>query len=195
MYRPSLLSIPPAVLLLALTSAFAGDGTTLLEEARTVATSVPPRLLQVLQREIERGGPVGAITACRDFAPQIARTASAESGWAIRRVSLKNRNPRAVPDDWERSVLEQFEQRAAAGETPASLERGEIVGKGETAEYRYMKALPTQPLCLSCHGSTGDISPAVRARLAELYPDDRATGYRVGDIRGAITLRKPLPQP
>lgn len=191
MHRSSLLSTALAILMLACTPAFAADEANLLEEARNVATSVPPRLLQVLQQEIERGGPAGAIAACRDFAPQIARKASEESGWAIRRVSLKNRNPRAVPDDWERAVLEQFDQRAAAGASPAALETGAAVGN----EYRYMKALPTQPLCLGCHGAEQDLDPAVRARLEELYPDDRATGYRVGDIRGAITLRKPLPQP
>jgi hypothetical protein len=56
-----------------------------------------------------------------------------------------------------------------------------------------MKALPTQELCLACHGTAGRIDPAVRARLAELYPGDRATGYRPGEIRGALTLRRPLP--
>lgn len=177
---------------LALTCALADDATP-LEAARRVAASVPPRLLTVLQDEIAKGGFEGAIGACRDFAPKLAAQASAESGWAIRRVSLRNRNPKAVPDAWERMVLEDFDRRASAGEPPAGLEKGEAVGTGAAREYRYMKALPTQELCLPCHGTAERIIPAVKARLAELYPDDRATGYRVGEIRGALTLRKPLP--
>jgi hypothetical protein len=55
-----------------------------------------------------------------------------------------------------------------------------------------MKALPTQPLCLNCHGAPADLSPAVKARLAERYPNDKATGYAVGQIRGAMTLKRPL---
>jgi hypothetical protein len=32
----------------------------------------------------------------------------------------------------------------------------------------------------------------VKAKLAELYPKDRATGFKEGDIRGAFTLTKTL---
>jgi hypothetical protein len=172
-----------------------GDDTALLDEARRVAAAVPPQLLSMLQQEIQKGGFEGAIGACRDFAPQLARKASVESGWTIRRVSLQNRNPTAVPDEWERVVLDDFGRRAAAGENPASLEHGARVDDQGTPVFRYMRALPTQELCLACHGSAERISPAVRSRLAELYPDDRAVGYQVGDIRGALTLSRPLPDP
>jgi hypothetical protein len=33
----------------------------------------------------------------------------------------------------------------------------------------------------------------VAAQLKTLYPDDRATGYAVGQIRGAMTLSRPAP--
>jgi hypothetical protein len=56
-----------------------------------------------------------------------------------------------------------------------------------------MRALPTVELCTQCHGAADRLSPAVKAQLAQLYPDDRATGYAVGEIRGAMTLRKPSP--
>src|SRR4030065_30793 len=95
---------------------------------------------------------------------------------------------RAIPDAWEKAALEDFDKRAAAGESPAQLEKGEAVGN----EYRYVKALPVQPLCLNCHGSADQISPAVKAVLGEHYPNDRATGYAVGQIRGVISVRKPL---
>lgn len=162
----------------------------LLQEARAVAGSIPPRLLTVLQQEIEKGGVDGAIGVCREKAPQMAKEASAQTGWQIRRVSLNNRNPKAVPDAWETAVLQEFDRRAAAGEDPRQLERGEMVSEGGVYGYRYMKALPTQQLCLSCHGAPGDIAPAVKARLAELYPADKATGYGLNEIRGAMTIRR-----
>lgn len=170
----------------------AADDGGLLAEARGVAASIPPRLLAVLQQEMEKNGPAAAIGVCRDKAPQMAQQASEASGWRIRRVSLKNRNPKAVPDTWERAVLEDFDRRAAAGEAPATLEKGEILGDGNAREYRYMKALPTQTLCLACHGTSEEIDPAVKARLDALYPDDKAIGYVLGDIRGAMTIRRPL---
>ncbi len=181
--------IAVAAALLATLPALADD---LLPEARKVATMVPPKLLAVLTAEIEKGGPEGAIGICREKAPAMAKAASEQTGWSIRRVSLNNRNPKAVPDAWERAVLEDFDRRAAAGESPATLEKGELVTEEGKKSYRYMKALPTLDLCLKCHGPQASLSPAVKAKLAELYPQDKATGYSVGQIRGAMTIRKPI---
>ena len=161
-------------------------------DARKVSMSVPPKLLAVLQEEIARGGPEGAILVCRDQAPQLARAASLESGWTVRRVSLRNRNPKAVPDAWERAVLEDFDRRAAAGESPATLEKSEVVTDDGKQVRRYMRALPTQELCLNCHGPVDKMKPAVVEKLKALYPDDKGTGYAVGQIRGAMTIRKPM---
>ncbi len=159
-------------------------------DARKVAGAMPPKLLGVLKEETDKGGPENAIGVCREKAPQMAKAASEQSGWNIRRVSLRNRNPKAVPDAWERTVLEEFDRRAAAGENPATLEKSELVADGENKIRRYMKALPTQDLCLACHGAADSLKPAVSEQLRKLYPDDKATGYGVADIRGAITLRK-----
>jgi len=162
--------------------------------ARQVATAVPPKLLNVLLGEMAKSGPEGAVETCRDQAPALARQASAESGWSVRRVSLKNRNPKAQPDAWERAALQDFDRRAAAGAAPASLERAELVrGADGQAELRYMRALPVIELCTQCHGTPEKISPAVAAKLKVLYPQDQGVGYQVGEIRGAMTLRKPAP--
>lgn len=162
-------------------------------EARGIATSMPPKLLAVLQEEIAKGGPEGAIGVCREQAPAMARAASEQSGWNVRRVSLRNRNPKAVPDPWERAVLEDFDRRAAAKESPATLEKAEITTLDGKVVQRYMRALPTMPPCTQCHGAADQLSPAVKARLQALYPDDRATGYAVGQIRGAMTLVRAVP--
>jgi len=170
------------------TQAHAGDDA-MLSEARNVATSMPPKLLATLKAEIEKSGPEGAIPVCKDMAPKMAAKMLQETGWKVKRVSLKARNDaRAIPDEWEKAALEDFDKRAAAGESPAQLEKGEAVGN----EYRYVKALPVQPLCLNCHGPVDKISPAVKSVLGEHYPNDRATGYSEGQIRGAISVRKPL---
>lgn len=163
-----------------------------LADARKVATSVPPKLLVVLNEEIAKGGPESAIAVCREKAPQLAKAASEQTGWAIRRVSLRHRNPKATPDAWERSALEEFDRRAAAGENSAALEKAEIVANGEQKEYRYIKALPVQQICLACHGEAQTLKPEVTAQLKKLYPDDKAVGYSSGQIRGAMTIRKAL---
>jgi hypothetical protein len=184
-------SVMMAAILLSVVSANAQEPAW-VGEARKVAGSVPPKLLAVLTEEIGKNGPEGAILVCRDKAPQLAKAASDETGWSVRRVSLRNRNPRAVPDAWERAALEDFDRRAASGESATTLEKAEIVTEGGKQTYRYMRALPTQPLCLNCHGTPEQLTPAVTEKLKALYPDDKAVGYRPGDIRGAMTIRKPV---
>lgn len=164
-----------------------------IDDARKVATSVPPKLLKVLSAEIERGGPVGAIAVCKEEAPKLARAASQETGWAIRRVSLRERNPKAVPDAWERAALEDFDRRAAAGENPSKLELATEVEKDGKRTMRYIRALPVAEVCTQCHGTSDKVSPEVRARLSELYPHDKGVGYSVGQIRGAMTISRPVP--
>ncbi|MEO5346774.1 MAG: DUF3365 domain-containing protein [Magnetococcus sp. YQC-9] len=165
------------------------NGDAMLDEARQVAMQLPPKLMATLQDEIGKSGFHGSIPVCKESAPKIAGEVSQQTGWKIKRVSLKTRNEaRATPDAWEKAALEEFDKRAAAGEPPAKIEKGEKVG----SEYRYAKALPVQSLCLGCHGKE-EVSAEVKEVLGKNYPNDLATGYTEGQIRGAISIRKPLP--
>lgn len=149
------------------------------------------RLQARLQAAMQEGGPVDAIGVCHVQAPQIAASVSAESEWRLARTSLKLRNPENAPDAWERGVLGEFETRHAGGDPIPELTRLEILEDADgRAQVRYMRAIPTKPLCLSCHGES--LAPDVARKLDELYPADEARGFAAGDIRGAFTLRKPL---
>lgn len=177
---------------LAIAGGVRADEAQLLQDARGIPAKMVPKLLEVLQDEIDKSGHAGALSVCREKAPEMAKNLSAQLGWQIRRVSLKNRNPKAVPDAWERATLEDFERRLAAGEKPTGIDKGEIVEENGQKFYRYMKALPTQDLCLNCHGTPERLAPGVAEKLKELYPDDKAVGYGLSEIRGAITAKKPL---
>ena len=105
----------------------------------------------------------------------MAQAASQATGWQIRRVSLGNRNPKAVPDSWERQTLETFERQQAAGADASKLERAEVVTENGQQVKRYMRALPVQEACLQCHGTADKLGPGVAARLSERYPHDKGT--------------------
>jgi hypothetical protein len=148
----------------------------LLEKSREVTAEFAARMQAALQQGMASGGPVAAIGVCKDIAPDIAERLSAESGAAVSRTSLKVRNPDNAPEDWQTDVLHDFE----SGETEEFFERvGDSGG-------RYMKAIPTGGLCLNCHGTV--LPPDVAARLKEAYPRDEATGYYLGDVRGAFSV-------
>lgn len=164
-----------------------------LAESRQAAATLGSELKQALQRHLGAGDPVAAITACSELAPRIAGRISRERGWRMTRVSLKPRNPLlGAPDAWEQQVLRRFDRQAAAGTDPSTLEHVEIVEEPAGRAYRYIKAMPVGGLCLTCHGGEAQIPEAVDAALRERYPHDRATGYAVGEIRGAISVKQPL---
>ena len=65
----------------------------------------------------------------------------------VARTSLKYRNPDNATDAWERKVLEQFEARKANGEDPKQITHTEVVEDGGKKTFRFMKAIPTGPVC------------------------------------------------
>ncbi len=183
-----------ASLLLAAASlpAMADDMAKYQEESRKVAKEFVSQLGGELQKEMKAGGPVAAIKVCRNVAPTIASEASRKNGWKVARVSLKTRNPLlGMPDAWEQKVLADFDQRAGK-ENPAAMEFAEVVTEPQGKFYRYMKAIPVQEVCLACHGAEDTMAKEVKEALAADYPHDKATGYAVGQIRGAFTIKRPL---
>jgi hypothetical protein len=148
----------------------------LLEKSREVTAEFAARMQSALQEGMAAGGPVAAIGVCKDIAPGIAATLSAETGADVSRTSLKVRNPDNSPAGWQEAVLHDFD----TGTTAEYFER-----TGDSGA-RYMKAIPTGGLCLNCHGAV--LPPDVAARLEEAYPEDEATGYYLGDIRGAFSV-------
>lgn len=167
------------------------DKKALAEEARSAVQALGGTLKGELQKAIKSGGPVNALAVCNTRAPEIAGSVSIDKNLQVSRVSLKNRNPAmGKANTWQVKVLEDFETRKTNGEQPMTLAYSEVVEHNGQAEFRFMKAIPTGKLCLTCHGT--EIRPAVQAKLTELYPADKAVGYKEGDLRGAFVVVKSL---
>jgi len=165
----------------------------LLEDGRKVADQFVQQLGGELRREMELSGPLRSLIVCKFGAPEVASSLSRKTGWRVSRVSLRTRNPAlGLPDAWEHRVLEEFDQRVARGEKADGLEFGEVVREPGGRYFRYMKALPVARLCLTCHGPSESLSNEVKEKLAADYPNDRATGYSIGQVRGAVTVKRPL---
>ena len=160
-------------------------------ESRAMTKEFMQQLKGELQKGMQEGGPVNAISVCKDRAPAIAAALGERHGLDIGRTSLRVRNPANTPDVWEKGVLEDFEQRKLAGEDPAGMEYYTAAEQADRTLFRYMKAIPTAELCVACHGA--EIPPDVAAKLEVLYPQDKARGFRPGDIRGAFTITRELP--
>jgi len=159
-------------------------------EAKKITMAFGGALKKELKAAMKEGGPINALEVCNTKADPIAEEKAKEFNATISRVSLKNRNPNNVPNEWQKMVLEDFDARAAKGEDVKKMGFADIVEHDGKKQLRFMKALPVAEVCTKCHGSS--IDAKVQAKITELYPEDKATGYSLGQVRGAVVILKDL---
>ncbi|MDD0854156.1 DUF3365 domain-containing protein [Halobacteriovorax sp. GB3] len=129
-----------------------------------------------LKKELKssmRKSPVNAIETCHIQAPKISSELSTKD-LKIGRVSFKNRNPDNKPKDWMISYMEDFHIK--------KIKSPYLVVQIDSKTKGLIKPIVTAPLCLTCHGE--NISTPIQHKIKKLYPNDKATGYKIGQIRG-----------
>ncbi len=171
-------------------AAGAMDKKAAVDEAKKITKAFGGALKKELKAAMKAGGPINALDVCNTRANPIAAEKAKEFNAIISRVSLKNRSPINIPNEWQKAVLEDFDARAAKGEDVKKMGFSEIVENDGKKQLRFMKALPVGEVCTKCHGS--NINENVQAKITELYPDDKATGYSLGQVRGAVVILKDL---
>ncbi len=140
-----------------------------------------------LQQALKSGlaeGPAAAIQVCRVKAPGIADALSVD-GVRMGRSSHKLRNPDNTAPEWVSSIMQAYLDEPSSRE-PRAVELADD-------RWGYVEPIMLQPLCLTCHGS--QLAPEVAERIGELYPDDEATGFQTGDLRGVFWLEFPADRP
>ena len=174
--------------------AVASPGNVYQKEAKEVAQSMAKQLGAVMRQKMKEGGPEAAINACSVDALRIAGELSRETGWMVKRVGTKVRNPLlGIPDEWERKVLAGFEQRRQNGEDLKTMAYGEMLKEDSGYRYyRFMKAIGVKPKCLGCHGAVDAMPEKVRKAIEASYPHDKAINYQAGELRGAVSIKRPL---
>ena len=157
---------------------------------RTTSLEFMKSLKGILIREIQSGGLVHAVSVCSDTAQILTNNFGIQKGVFIRRVSLKNRNPYNYPDDFEKKVLNEFELLKQNNELDDETEYSAVVKEGESSYLRYLKPIVVQAECLNCHGTKEAMLPDVKNLIAGKYPEDKAFGFGIGDLRGAVSVKK-----
>lgn len=158
---------------------------------RDIAASISYKFKKSLKNRlidtINENGFGGAVETCSISAQEMPHEIEDKHpGMRIRRVSLKNRNPNNVPDEFERKMLHLMEAELAKGDLKLFYER-EAPVEGKPA-YRYMEPLLVGAMCLNCHGKKGELNSEALEKIREIYPNDKALGFGLGDIRGAVTV-------
>ena len=167
----------------------------MLSLSRSISQAMLKELGQKLQSAMTEGGAVNAIGVCNTQAPEIAGRVSAQNQVKLSRVGTRARNPvMGVPNEWQARALAQFDAGLARGDKPAEMEFSETITKSDgSKEFHFAKPIVLQPMCVACHGGPEQISPEVKSKLSELYPNDKAVNYQPGQLRGAVVLSRSAP--
>lgn len=107
---------------------------------------------------------------------------------AIKRTSLRLRNPANAPDALEGQALDRIRRSIEAGAPLPPLLLQRVDYANGTREWRIYQPVTVGPHCAACHGSPEKQPDNLRAVLRERYPTDAAVGYRWGDWRGLIRV-------
>jgi hypothetical protein len=158
--------------------------------AKSAASELLTTLRGMLGKALASGGPVGATAICADSAQAVGARLQAAHGLSMRRVSDRWRNPKDAPDAYEAAELARFAGLLESGVKPDSIESVRVAEGPEGRTLRYMKPIMVGEMCLNCHGS--QLKPSIDEALQLHYPDDRAVGYKAGDLRGAVSVKVPL---
>lgn len=123
-----------------------------------------------------------ALAFCSGSADTITKEVNAKlpSHAKVRRTALKVRNKVNTPDETDVKVMGKFEKAIAAHQL--NEKSIEVVNVGDTT--RIYKPLVTKKVCLKCHGS--DLAPKIAEAIKSAYPNDKATGFKEGSLRGVI---------
>ncbi len=181
---------PDAATIVESTSAESVDSAS-LATARGAATALGQGLMKQLLARLETAGADSALAFCADSA-QALTSRYQVAGVDVHRTSLRVRNPSNAPDSAEARVLAYLETLKTAGTLPSEFVEVRRSGNG-TRELRYFRPVTIAAGCLNCHGTVEQITPSIRAALAERYPNDEAVGYAEGDLRGVVAVRVALP--
>jgi len=158
------------------------------QACRALAASFQKELKAELMTAMASGGPANAISVCQKSAPLIAAHYSALPGWEIRRTALRLRNPGNTADEFETATLAKLA-------SDSLTEHSEWVSDSAgVSHFRYMSAIPMAVMCSGCHGDPANFPDTVKSTLAVLYPDDKAIGFRPGELRGAFSITVDWPE-
>lgn len=154
-----------------------------LRQSEELTARFQSELQMKLSTALGEVGPVGAIGVCQSAAPAIGARLSDDSGFTVGRIARRNRNEgNGISPDLE-PLYSELEASPMQNGSPRSV-HGTV---GERLVY--LRAIPMQEQpCSTCHGS--NIDPALLEVISQVYPEDRAVGFKPGELRGAFLVER-----
>ncbi len=141
-------------------------------------------IFKKLTNAVATSGIVAAVDYCSVNALPITDSLSAISKVQIQRLSNKNRNKlNKIIEKQDQDIFDYFLEHNN------ELPKDTIIKEGEVFTY-YKPIKITMPTCLNCHGNSSlNLNADVAKIINKKYPNDLATGYKLGDLRGIWKIK------
>ncbi len=147
------------------------------------AKSTKATLGKNLMGAIQKEGVLHALSFCNVQAMPLTDSMATKHNASIKRVSDKNRNPKNKANPEELEYISVYKKVVKNGEEPEPI----VVERGEKVNFYY--PIVTNDMCLKCHGTPGqEIQTETLKRIQQLYPNDKAIGYGVNEVRGIWSI-------
>lgn len=163
-----------------------------VQEAQDLASSLKTGLVSTLSLKIKEKGIVEAVPFCHEKVSEIAKMSAGDQAhkYDFGRTSHLVRNEKNKPQEWMIPYVEKFK---GTTQTKKPKIKFPVIVKLASGKRAYLEPLYVMPMCLQCHGDT--LSKEVKAKIKELYPQDKATGFKSGDFRGFIWVKEKEEKP
>lgn len=168
-------------------SQIAVDSTVVVEEGQKITKAAFQTLSTNLQQAMQEGGVKYALEFCNVEAMPLTDSLATHYGIELRRASHQPRNPMNRADTLEMASIQKYLDEIQAD---AELQPFTYADE-QSIIYHAPIRIPNQ-LCLNCHGEPGvDIAESDLETIRELYPEDEATGFEMGELRGIWSIQFP----
>jgi hypothetical protein len=152
-------------------------------ESQQIAQKLKMTMMKSVSEKVSKEGTEKAISFCHENIKEIAKSSVKEfvEKYEFGRTSDKTRNKQNKSLDWMIQYLDSFKASKAQ-------ESKSIIHLLPSGKRVYLEPIYIQPICLNCHGE--NIKPSVKMKLKELYPEDQAIDYKLGEFRGFIWVKE-----
>lgn len=150
-----------------------------LSQGKKLALAAKAILGKNLMTALNTSGPEGALSFCNENAIQLTEGVVSNNQVTIKRVSDLNRNPNNHANEQQLAYIKNTKEKLSL-QLPIEAQ---LIETNDTMVAYY--PITTNTMCLQCHGVPNqDIKTTTLQKITELYPDDKAIGYRDNQLRG-----------
>jgi len=156
----------------------------LIKKGKEISQKSTVVLQKTLKYALKKGGVKNALDVCNSSALELTKSLEKEYDVEIKRKSHRNRNKINKVNKTEDSLINDYIKLIKKRE---EMKPKIIRANGEVTYY---SPIITGNACLQCHGQPmKDIEKENFRYIKSLYPNDLATGFKEGNLRGVWSIK------